>query len=173
MGARELIRRARVEAGLTQTELAARAGTSQSAVARYESDQATPTLPTLERLLRACGRELTVGTAARRDSRPTSVRAATGKRARLLRAKRPALLELLRREGARNPRVFGSVARGEEASTSDIDLLVDLDPAATLLDLVRLQRNIAEVLGAPVDVATPQILKAAVRERAESEAIPL
>jgi predicted nucleotidyltransferase len=82
-------------------------------------------------------------------------------------------LALLRRAGARNARVFGSVARGTDASTSDIDLLVELGPEASLLDLARLRRQIAELLGVPVDVATPPMLKAAVRERAEREAIPL
>ena len=84
MDASQLIRDARADAGLTQTELAVRAGTSQPAVARYESARATPTLPTLERLLRACGRTLDLVAPVRGDSPPSSLRAATGARARLL-----------------------------------------------------------------------------------------
>jgi len=53
-----LIRDARTRAGLTQAELAERAGTSQSAVARYERGRALPTLETLYRLVRACGFDL-------------------------------------------------------------------------------------------------------------------
>ena len=83
------------------------------------------------------------------------------------------MLDVLRREGAANPRVFGSVARGEEGLTSDIDLLVDLDPEATLLDLARIRRVVEEVVGAPIDVAVPGMLKEAIRARAEQEAIPL
>jgi predicted nucleotidyltransferase len=83
------------------------------------------------------------------------------------------LFRVLRREGARNPRVFGSVARGEEGPGSDIDLLVDLDPEATLLDLARLRRSVEEAVGASVDVAVPSLLKESVRARAENEAIPL
>ncbi|HYZ93724.1 MAG TPA: nucleotidyltransferase family protein [Actinomycetota bacterium] len=83
------------------------------------------------------------------------------------------MLDVLRREGAANPRVFGSVARGEEGPTSDIDLLVDLDPEATLLDLARIRRVVEEVVGAPIDVAVPGMLKEAIRARAEQEAIPL
>lgn len=53
-----LIARARREAGISQQELARRAGTSQSAIARYERARVTPDLPTLHRLIRACGLEL-------------------------------------------------------------------------------------------------------------------
>ena len=55
-----LIKSARSVADLTQAELAERAGTSQSALARYETGVALPTLPTLGRLLAACGRRLEV-----------------------------------------------------------------------------------------------------------------
>jgi len=169
--AAELIRQARLETRLTQAELAARVGTSQSAIARYESGRTVPSLPTLERLLRACGRALALDAQAQADPAPTSVRAATGPRGRLLRRKRRALLDVLRRAGARNPKVFGSVARGEDTTTSDIDFLVELDPDATLLDLARLRREVSDVLGVPADVMTPSLLKPAVRHRAEREAI--
>jgi transcriptional regulator with XRE-family HTH domain len=53
-----LVREARERAGLSQAELAARAGTSQSAVARYERARALPDLPTLHRIVAACGFEL-------------------------------------------------------------------------------------------------------------------
>lgn len=56
-----LIREARLRAGLTQAELAERAGTTQSAVARWETGRARPSLETLARLARACGLELRVG----------------------------------------------------------------------------------------------------------------
>ena len=57
-GVWSLLREARQKAGLTQRELAARAGTSQSAVARYERARSMPDIPTLQRLLEACGLEL-------------------------------------------------------------------------------------------------------------------
>jgi predicted nucleotidyltransferase len=90
-----------------------------------------------------------------------------------LRARRDEILRLAAARGARSVRVFGSVARGEEGPTSDIDLLVDLDPEATLLDLARIRRVVEEVVGAPIDVAVPGMLKEAIRARAEQEAIPL
>jgi predicted nucleotidyltransferase len=128
---------------------------------------------TLERILRACGLQLRLEGIPATGSPPSSVRASIGARARILRRRRGALLDVLRREGAANPRVFGSVARGEEGPTSDIDLLVDLDPEATLLDLARIRRVVEEVVGAPIDVAVPGMLKEAIRARAEQEAIPL
>jgi hypothetical protein len=109
----------------------------------------------------------------RQDPAPTSVRAATGPRGRLLRRKRKALLDVLRRSGARNARVFGSVARGEDTATSDIDFLVELAPDATLVDLARVRREISDVLGVPVDVMTSGLLKPAAQDRAEQEAIAL
>lgn len=169
----ELIQQARHKARLTQAELAERAGTSQSAVARYETARSIPSLPTLERLLRACGQRLAVDVGGQEDAVPSSVRAASGPRGRLLRWKRSALLEVLRRSGVREARVFGSVARGEDTATSDIDFLVELAPDATLVDLARVRRELSDVLGVPVDVMTTDLLKPAVRSRAEREAISL
>lgn len=54
-----------------------------------------------------------------------------------------------------NPRVFGSVARGADVSGSDLDLLVDPLPEATLFDLGGFQDEVEALLGVPVDVRTP------------------
>jgi predicted nucleotidyltransferase len=69
--------------------------------------------------------------------------------------------------------VFGSLARGEAAPASDIDLLVELEPDRTLLDLAAFRREAAEILGTPVDVATPDMLKERIRPEVETEAVPL
>jgi len=63
-------------------------------------------------------------------------------------------------------RLFGSTLRGEAGDTSDIDLLVDYDPAARvgLFAFVRLQRRLSELLGRRVDLATPDALHPALRE---------
>lgn len=141
----ELIRRARREAGLTQAELARRAATSQSAVAAYESGAKTPTVETLERLLRAAGQKL--GASPTRKARRTRL-------ARVLRQYRSAILTIAREHHASNVRVFGSVARGQESSASDIDLLVDMHQESSLLDQVRLRRALIELLGVEVDVVS-------------------
>lgn len=143
--AAKLIREARVRAGLTQSELARRAGTSQPTVAAYEAGTKTPTVATLDRLLEAAGAE--VRAEPRGPARPRRLR-------RLVDRHRSDILEAARRHGARNVRVFGSVARGAEGRTSDIDLLVDMEAGRSLLDLVRLRRELRRLLGVEVDVVS-------------------
>jgi transcriptional regulator with XRE-family HTH domain len=60
MSSREVIREARLRAGITQAELARRVATTQSAIARWEAGRAQPSLETLARLVRACGLELEI-----------------------------------------------------------------------------------------------------------------
>jgi uncharacterized protein len=57
------------------------------------------------------------------------------------------VLEIAHRRGASNVRVFGSVARGEDTETSDIDLLVDLPARQTLLTLAGLAEELSDALG--------------------------
>ncbi len=170
-----LIRGARTGVGLSQAELAERASTSQPALARYETGTTLPTLPTLERLLSACGRRLQVrAVGVGEASAPsTSVRGQLGARARELRINRRRLLDAARGRGVRRVRVFGSLARGEDVAASDVDLLIDLEPGRTLLDLAAFRREAEEILGTPVDVATPDMLKERVRAEVETEAVPL
>ncbi len=82
-------------------------------------------------------------------------------------------MEIAARRGARNVRVFGSVARGEDTDTSDIDLLVDLDDGVGLVSLAGLNRELAELLGVDVDVVPAATVKPAVRDEILSEAIAL
>ena len=72
----------------------------------------------------------------------------------LLKTKREDILRLAALRGARNLRVFGSVARGEDDSTSDVDFLVDMEPGKSLLDLGGLLMDLQELLGCPVDIVT-------------------
>jgi len=91
----------------------------------------------------------------------------------LLKTKREDILRLAALRGARNLRVFGSVARGEEDSTSDVDFLVDMEPGKSLLDLGGLLMDLQELLGCPVDIVTEQGLKTRLRNRVLQEAVPL
>ncbi len=72
-----------------------------------------------------------------------------------------------------NARVFGSVLRGEDGDGSDLDLLVDALPGATLFDLGGLQIELEELLGIPVDVLTPGDLPTKFRDRVMAAAVPL
>lgn len=170
-----LLKEARNEAGLSQVELATAAGTSQPTLARYESGSALPTLPTLERLLAACGRQLRVEAppSTERRMHSTSVRGQLGPQAARLRLRRHALLDAARRNGVDRLRVFGSLARGEATPESDVDFLVDLKPNRTLIDLAGFRREATEILGLPVDVATADMLKEQIRDDVLAEALPL
>ena len=90
-----------------------------------------------------------------------------------LREKRDAILQAAARHGARNVRVFGSVARGDAGPQSDIDFLVDLDSGRSVLDHAALLVELEQLLGCQVDVATERGLRARIRERVLREAIPL
>ena len=91
----------------------------------------------------------------------------------LLKAQRPAILQLAAQHGASNVRVFGSIARGEAGPESDVDLLVDLEPGRSLLDLGGLLLDLRDLLHVPVDVGTVPMLKERIRERVLAEAVPL
>jgi predicted nucleotidyltransferase/DNA-binding XRE family transcriptional regulator len=165
MDAATLLRDSRRRAGLSQAELGAQAGTSQSAIARYERGTAEPSLRTLQRLVACCGERLEL------TAVPAAGRAAISDSA--VRHHRRELLEVARRHGARNLRVFASTARGEASPDSDIDLLIDLEPGRTLLDLVALRREASAVLGHKVDVATLEMLREPIRREAERDAVPV
>lgn len=165
--AAELIRGARLRAGLSQTELARRAGVSQPVVSAYEGGHREPGLEMLRKLIEASGHDLTIGlvpiAGATRGLPDTPV-------GRRLRRHRRALIDTAARRGATNLRVFGSVARGEDTESSDIDLLVDL---AAGIGLISLQQEIAEILGADIDIVPASGLKPALRDEVLAEAIPL
>jgi uncharacterized protein len=91
----------------------------------------------------------------------------------LLKDKREAILEVAAKHGARNVRVFGSVARGEADDQSDIDFLVDMEPGRSLLDLGGLLVDLQDLLGQNVDVVTERGLKPRIRERVLHEAVAL
>jgi predicted nucleotidyltransferase len=81
----------------------------------------------------------------------------------MLNLKRDDVRALPRRFHAANPRVFGSVLRGTDQEGSDLDLLVDALPGATLFDLGGLQEALEELLGVAVDLYTPGDLPPAIR----------
>lgn len=73
--------------------------------------------------------------------------------------------------GAREVRIFGSVARSDDAPDSDIDFLVTLEPGRTLLDLARLEVRLEVLLGCRVDVVTEATLREPVRSAAVRESV--
>ncbi|MFH1745888.1 MAG: nucleotidyltransferase family protein [Planctomycetota bacterium] len=90
-----------------------------------------------------------------------------------LKEHRDEILRIAANYGARNVRVFGSVARGEADAKSDIDLLVDLDPGRSLLDLGGLLMDLQTLLGRPVDIVTEKGLRQRIRDAVLREAVPV
>lgn len=90
-----------------------------------------------------------------------------------LRVRRKEILVYAASHGARNVRVFGSTARGEAGVTSDVDLLVEMEPGRSLLDLVGLWQDLEDLLGTHVDVLSDGGVSPHLRERIYAEAVPL
>ena len=163
-----LLREARSRAGLSQVELGRRAGVTQSVVSAYESAARQPSVPTLARLVAATGLELDM-----RVSEPGVTEPNSGMLARRVDRHRGDVQAVLARYGLSNPRLFGSVARGEESSESDVDLLVDVAEGVGLVTLGRCQAELEALLGAPVDLVPAGDLKAGVAAEVIAEAVAL
>lgn len=163
--AEAVLREARRQAGLSQVELARRAGVTQSVISAYESGARQPSVPTLDRLVAAAGFDLEL--VARRS------RARAGALGARLGAHRRQVVAIAAKHGLTNLRVFGSVARGEEGPESDIDLLVDVAPGIGLFELGRCQSELEALLGAPVDLVPAADVKTGVRSDIKNDLLPI
>ena len=164
-----LLRQARVGAGLSQAELAARASVTQSVISAYESGHRQPALTTLATLVEAAGYDLIV------DIRwqPQRLDGLTGPVGQRVRRYRRDLVATAAAHGVTNLQVFGSVARGQDRPDSDVDLLADLPPGMGLLGLGRLQAELEAILGSQVDLVPAGDLKPGVRARAHGDLVAL
>lgn len=90
-----------------------------------------------------------------------------------LRARREEILRVAAKRGAYNVRVFGSVARGDADTVSDIDFLVDLEPGRDLFDLGGLLMDLQELLGRDVDVVTENGLRPRIYVNVMRDAVPI
>lgn len=90
-----------------------------------------------------------------------------------LRQRRLEILRLAAKHGATNVRVFGSVARGDAGPESDLDLLVEMEPGRSLLDIGALMTELQELLGCAVDVVTESSIYWLLRRRVLRESQPL
>lgn len=82
------------------------------------------------------------------------------------------ILHIISQHGATWPRLFGSVARGEEHAHSDIDILITLNPDRTLLDIIAIKQDLEDLLNCSVDVVTEAALSPYIREQILQEAVP-
>lgn len=144
------LRLRRAAAGLTQRELAERAGVKQPLIAAIERGTRKPT----EAVRQALEAALPV--------RPSQ----------LLRVAREDVLWTVGQAGGRDVRVFGSVAAGSDQADSDLDLLVTFGPGADIVTLLTLQEELSALLTVPVDVVSAGSTGPVV-ERTRAEARPL
>ena len=91
----------------------------------------------------------------------------------ILQARRVDILQIAARHGARTVRIFGSVARGEAGPGSDVDVLVNLNPGRSLLDIVAIKQDLEDLLGRKVDVVTEAAISPYIREHVLEEAVEL
>lgn len=90
-----------------------------------------------------------------------------------IRNQRDAILGIAQKYGIRRVRLFGSVARGDTAATSDIDVLVDFEPGRSLLDQVGFEQELQSLLGCAVDVVAEGGVSPYLADRILQEAQPL
>lgn len=145
------IRAARLTAGMSQSQLAVAANVPQPNLSAYENGRRAPSPEVLERIRQA----LHVRPSAR------------------LREHRDAVLAAVASYRAVDPRVFGSVARGEDQPGSDLDLVVRFTEDASMLDEVGLRIELSDLLGIPVDVVGADALRGEFGCRVQSELVPV
>lgn len=131
-----VVRDLRTASGMSQEELGRRSGVAQPNIAAYESGRRRPSAQMLDRLRRAC------------QPRPSESLRQHGAR----------VIEILAAHGLNAPLVFGSAARGDDGRDSDVDLIVDIGPDGTLLDLIDAAEKLETLLGSRVDLVTSRAL---------------
>jgi predicted nucleotidyltransferase len=90
-----------------------------------------------------------------------------------VRRQRQAILRLAKEYGIREVRIFGSVARGEAATGSDLDVLVEFEPGRSLLDQVGFEQDLRALLSCEIDLVAKGGISPYLEERILREAVPL
>ena len=90
-----------------------------------------------------------------------------------LASRREEILQIAARHGAANVRVFGSRALGPALDDSDVDILVELQPGRSLLDIIAIKQDLEDLLGHSVDVVTEQAVSPYIRRQVLQEAVRL
>lgn len=165
-----LLREARRAAGLTQNDVARRAGVTQSVVSAYESGRREPALPTLRRLIEAASHRLVTTVEFVPPPRPSLSDTALG---RLLLERKAAILARVDRHRGSHVRVLRRVAWSRGLAGGDIDLLVDMAPEAGTFGRQALVAELTQLLGMPVGVTISGTLRPEIVSILEAEALPL
>jgi predicted nucleotidyltransferase len=144
------LRRRRREKSMSQNQLADLAGIPQPNLSAYENGRRVPSQETLQRLDAALASTVSERFAAAREE----------------------ILSAAARRGLSDVRVFGSVARGDAAAESDLDLLVHPGATSSIFDLAAFRAEVEEIVGAPVDVVSDRATGPTM-SRILSEALPV
>lgn len=91
----------------------------------------------------------------------------------VLKKKRKEILRIAGIYGAQNVRLFGSFAKGTATESSDIDILVEMEPGRSLLDLVAIKQDLEDLLGRQVHIVTAPALSPYLRDEVLNEAVTL
>ncbi|MEN8264397.1 MAG: nucleotidyltransferase family protein [Nitrospirota bacterium] len=91
----------------------------------------------------------------------------------IIKNRREEVINIARKYGAKNVRVFGSMARGEESADSDLDIIVEMEHGSSLLDIIAIKQDIEELLGRKVDVVTEASISPYIRDAVLKEAVNL
>ena len=90
-----------------------------------------------------------------------------------IKSKREEILNIAQKFGAKNVRIFGSMARGEENPESDLDIIVEMEKGSSLLDIIAIKQYIEELLGRKVEVVTEASISPYIRNTVLREAVNL
>ena len=91
----------------------------------------------------------------------------------IIKNRRNEILDIAAKYGAKNIRVFGSMAHGEESPESDLDIIVEMEKGRSLLDIIAIKQDIEELLGRKVDVVTEASISPYIRDNVLKEAVAL
>ncbi len=161
----EQIQEARVEVGLTQSELADRLGMTQQNISEIERGDRSVGIELLRRISRALGKRLEIKF---KPGQPAAVQSSEEIRQRL-----QSQSDLFQEYGIEKLILFGSAAQGELTPDSDIDLVVFSDEISSYWELTQLRQKFENILGRNVDLATRQMVEHIWEEEIEEEGVEL
>lgn len=170
LSAAELIRTTRLLAKMSQSQLAYLAGVTQSVISLYERGLRQPSLPVLQHLIFATGHELKIEVLPFTDTSPNALSGPIGKKLTLHENR---VKQILKSHRVSKASIFGSVARGQDSTQSDIDILIEIPPKMGFFEFSNLKRELENILKTKVDLIPADSLKPSIAKEVEGDLIAL